>query len=343
MAFREGTPLVGPGTSDTWALHATRALGPGSPRRHSRRAGDPHGVARGEHLDESRRLGCVRRVELVGSGRPVLHYQRAERFEDRCEHFGFRDGIAQPARLGYPLSTARRTPARPGGLGWQAPGRWASSCSVVRTAKESPRRRPPAVGRTTVPTSSSGSSTKMSRPSADSSTRLVATSGWPGASGCQARREGGRTDAAVRCRLVRRIRRSRRSGPHQSTSGSATISTASCPVGAHIRRANPRMGSAWADVMTTRHRLMRRGLPYGPQAGPRGVRRRCRPWTHVRLLRRGHRAPVRVRPPPLGDRRRRPRRGPPPRSADLGTAAAGTQLKVPAFAPYFLAPRSLPW
>jgi Dyp-type peroxidase family len=36
-----------------------------------------------------------------------------------------------------------------------------------------------------------------------------------------------------------------------------------CPVGAHIRRTNPRDALGWGGRMTTRHRIIRRGMPYG--------------------------------------------------------------------------------
>jgi deferrochelatase/peroxidase EfeB len=39
-----------------------------------------------------------------------------------------------------------------------------------------------------------------------------------------------------------------------------------CPVGAHIRRANPRDGLAGGANRTRRHRMIRRGMPYGPPA-----------------------------------------------------------------------------
>jgi Dyp-type peroxidase family len=38
----------------------------------------------------------------------------------------------------------------------------------------------------------------------------------------------------------------------------------SCPIGAHIRRANPRDGLHGGYKRTRRHRIMRRGMPYGP-------------------------------------------------------------------------------
>jgi deferrochelatase/peroxidase EfeB len=35
-----------------------------------------------------------------------------------------------------------------------------------------------------------------------------------------------------------------------------------CPIGAHVRRANPRDGMFDGDVRTRRHRIIRRGMPY---------------------------------------------------------------------------------
>jgi Dyp-type peroxidase family len=37
-----------------------------------------------------------------------------------------------------------------------------------------------------------------------------------------------------------------------------------CPIGAHIRRANPRNSLPFSGALVNRHRLIRRGLPYGP-------------------------------------------------------------------------------
>jgi Dyp-type peroxidase family len=41
-----------------------------------------------------------------------------------------------------------------------------------------------------------------------------------------------------------------------------------CPMGAHIRRANPRLSMPFDGKLVARHRLVRRGLPYGPPLGP---------------------------------------------------------------------------
>jgi Dyp-type peroxidase family len=39
---------------------------------------------------------------------------------------------------------------------------------------------------------------------------------------------------------------------------------ARCPLGAHIRRANPRASLGFGTVLVDRHRILRRGIPYGP-------------------------------------------------------------------------------
>jgi hypothetical protein len=37
-----------------------------------------------------------------------------------------------------------------------------------------------------------------------------------------------------------------------------------CPLGAHVRRANPRDALGWQGRLTMRHRIIRRGMSYGP-------------------------------------------------------------------------------
>ncbi len=95
-----------------------------------------------------------------------------------------------------------------------------------------------------------------------------------------------------------------------------------CPIGSHIRRSNPRDAEGFFDGrLTDRHRIVRRGRPYGmplPRRRPRGRRRRPRP--RLRLLPGQHLAPVRDHPIAL-DRRRRPLR-PRPRQGLPGRRAA---------------------
>jgi Dyp-type peroxidase family len=48
-----------------------------------------------------------------------------------------------------------------------------------------------------------------------------------------------------------------------------------CPLGAHIRRANPRDALGFGTTLSARRRIIRRGMPYGPpwDRGPRGAAR----------------------------------------------------------------------
>jgi Dyp-type peroxidase family len=41
-----------------------------------------------------------------------------------------------------------------------------------------------------------------------------------------------------------------------------------CPIGAHVRRANPRDSLPFEGKLVNRHRLIRRGIPYGPPLAP---------------------------------------------------------------------------
>lgn len=41
-----------------------------------------------------------------------------------------------------------------------------------------------------------------------------------------------------------------------------------CPLGAHVRRTYPRDALGWGGMMSLRHRVIRRGMPYGPPLPP---------------------------------------------------------------------------
>ena len=77
-----------------------------------------------------------------------------------------------------------------------------------------------------------------------------------------------------------------------------------CPVGAHIRRVNPRgqpvAGQGLPGGSNNSHRLIRRGLPYGPAYDPSATLRwhRARDALSVHQLQ--HRKPIRVRAATVG-------------------------------------------
>ena len=77
-----------------------------------------------------------------------------------------------------------------------------------------------------------------------------------------------------------------------------------CPLGAHIRRTNPRDALGFDGLLSFRHRIIRRGMPYGRAAARRGDRGRPRrPRPGLRLLQREHLAPVRGHPGAVAQRR----------------------------------------
>ena len=86
-----------------------------------------------------------------------------------------------------------------------------------------------------------------------------------------------------------------------------------CPVGAHIRRVNPRgspvAGQGLPGGSNNSHRLIRRGLPYGPTYDPKQAVRRHRARDPLSIHQLEHREPIRVRAATVGQRQRI-RRGP---------------------------------
>lgn len=57
-----------------------------------------------------------------------------------------------------------------------------------------------------------------------------------------------------------------------------------CPIGSHIRRANPRASLPFGGVLVNRHRMIRRGIPYGPllpEGQPDDGRDRGLIWTSL--------------------------------------------------------------
>ena len=75
---------------------------------------------------------------------------------------------------------------------------------------------------------------------------------------------------------------------------------ARCPLGAHVRRANPRDSLGFAGNIVNRRRLLRRGITYGEYLPEERLadlaRGQGRARDHVPLAQRQHRAPVRVHP-----------------------------------------------
>ena len=220
------------------------------------------------------------------------------------EHFGFRDGISQPiiaglghtgagrarrarrrvrARLPQRVRPAHRPAARARS---RRPRRGAAARSRPRRARPRPQRHVP-----------------RHAPDAAGRGRVLASSrraaGRRPATHRPGRQDGG---PLAERRAPRRGARRRRPGPCDRERlrllPASTRTAMRCPIGAHVRRSNPRdsldpsPGTPGSLAVNRRHRLLRRGRKYGPPADVDGLRggtaiaRRGRPRPALHLPRR---------------------------------------------------------
>ena len=223
-----------------------------------------------EHLVEA--VADLRRgIEKIG-GLTIVYEQTTERLEDAREHFGFADGFAQPAVEG---SSEERT--RGGGVP-DRDGRW----------------RPLAPGEFVLGYEDEDSRTDPQR-------RLPSAPADPlGRNGTYVVWRKLHQDVALFRRILRDAARLYENGDEEklaakvvgrwrdatplvhspvtpSATGYATRTDLNdfryadvdsdgrrCPLGAHIRRANPRDALDPDARLSFRHRMIRRGMPYGP-------------------------------------------------------------------------------
>ena len=217
---------------------------------------------RGDRLD-------TRADELVGritadDGLRLAGRLRAERFDDQREHFGFLDGVAQPRVEGVepPGTPANGTPRR---HGWKSLP--VGEFVLGHPDAEGVRGDVPADGWAT-----NGSYVVLRKLYQDVAgfRALVNETGrdYVGGPELLAAKIVGRWPDGTPLSVSP-------DGPDPTVAGDpARINDfrfsddpegLRCPVGAHIRRANPRDGVGVGGALTTRHRLVRRGLPYGPR------------------------------------------------------------------------------
>lgn len=209
-------------------------------------------------------------IEALGGGLSVVHERRAELLGTARDHFGFRDGFAQPhvEDGDTPLSARWQMPMLRRGARLMKPGEF------VLGYEDEDRVLPEA----------------PAPPLGDNGTYAVyrelyqdvaafrqflrdAASNLPGGEEMVAAKIVGRwrdgTPLAVSP-----------DGPDERISGdrsriddfdySRDVDGYRCPLGSHIRRTNPRDALGWGDVRSKRHRIIRRGMPYGDPL-PEGV------------------------------------------------------------------------
>jgi Dyp-type peroxidase family len=201
----------------------------------------------------------------IADGLAVVHEQATHLLEGAREHFGFADGFAQPALEG---SSEERTPG--GGVpieagGWRplAPGEFVLGYPDEDTRVD-PRRRLPAAPAD--PLGRGGTYMVWRRLHQDVALfrRTLAEA---------ARLYEGGDEEKLAAKVVGRWRDATPlvispdapgGGPGNDFRYDGDPDGRRCPLGAHIRRANPRDALGFEGRLSFRHRMIRRGMPYGP-------------------------------------------------------------------------------
>jgi Dyp-type peroxidase family len=204
------------------------------------------------------------RDSLGSAGLGIAHEQQAHTLPDGREHFGFGDGFSQPAVVGAesgpregegtltPLRRWRKLALGEFVLGHRDEGGLPSrgpsgplgedaSYAVVRKLEQDVaafRRYLAEAAR------------RFGRDPDWISAKMVGR--WQNGSSL-ARYPTAPGPAAADDRKANRF------GYHRDRDGHA------CPLGAHVRRANPRDALGWQGRLTSRHRIIRRGMSYGPR------------------------------------------------------------------------------
>jgi Dyp-type peroxidase family len=232
---------------------------------------------------EQRRKALLAHISTIGSGLALAYEQPASLITDSPhgliarEHFGFADGLAQPSIGAKGLDPRSKAgPNRRDGQGtpvkrnrWKpvAPGEFVlgyrDENGVLPAAPVDPLGR-----------NGSFMVVRKLEQHVASFTRFLrkAANGDPELEELLAAKIVGRwRDGTPLMQSPRRPPRPRKKDDQESIDHINNFRYASdpigrtCPLGAHIRRANPRDAfSPWEGLLTKRHRIIRRGMPYGP-------------------------------------------------------------------------------
>lgn len=273
LEFRQGMAARAADLGDTGADAPARweaGLRPGEPHvLVTLTAQDPDALA-------DRRAELRSRAAPESRGLEIVHEQPASVIADPSgarvvrEHFGFADGLAQPSIAGVAADDASRKvgPTARAGQGTPVRGGWADlapgefvlgypdEVGLVASAPIEPLRA-----------NGSYMVVRKLRQNVALFTRFMRAAA------------GGDADAArmLAAKVVGRWH----DGTPLAVSPDAPARAAgaeptndfrygddadgmSCPLGAHVRRANPRDGLGFGGKLTARHRMIRRGMPYGP-------------------------------------------------------------------------------
>jgi Dyp-type peroxidase family len=220
--------------------------------------------ARREGDDDARCRALVADLAERGAGE-VIHRQDTAVLPFGREHFGFSDGFAQPSVAGS------GQPNRPGEGVPQSFARWRllRPGEIVLGYEDEDGLLPPAPPAPLHRNATFMVVRKLHQDVAAWRTWLrAAADEWAGGDEewLAAKIVGRWTDGTPTARQPSR-------SPHTPISSLEEINAfrygrdpggMRCPVGAHVRRVNPREGLSGGSARTRRHRIIRRGMPYGP-------------------------------------------------------------------------------
>jgi Dyp-type peroxidase family len=212
---------------------------------------------------------------VTRAGLSVVHEDHAELFGESREHFGFADGFSQPAIEGVTDPDAASGEGVPEANGWRplALGEFLLGHEDEESRTDPKRRLPSApsdpLGRngTYMVWRKLKEDVALFRRTIRDASRLYA----------------GGDEAKLMAKVVGRWQNGAPlvTAPDAAPEGfdprapgtndfrySSDPSGFACPLGAHIRRSNPRDALGFDGKLSFRHRIIRRGMPYGPELAP---------------------------------------------------------------------------
>jgi Dyp-type peroxidase family len=221
--------------------------------------------------DHKRALGLMRAAMDEVGGISIVYQQDTSLLEGAREHFGYADGFAQPAVEGASDDKA------PGGGVPEKEGRWRALAPGEfvlgypdEDTREDPKRRLPAAP--SGPLGKSGTYMVWRKLEQD-----VAL--WRRVLADAAKLYKGGDEHKLAAKVVGRwqdgtplVTHPHKPDPNFNPAArgandfrySGDLDGRRCPIGAHIRRSNPRDALGFEGALTFRHRMIRRGMPYGP-------------------------------------------------------------------------------
>jgi Dyp-type peroxidase family len=223
-------------------------------------------------------LDQLREGMRTAGGVTIVHEEHARLLEGAREHFGYADGFAQPAVEGMSDEKAR------GGGVPEAEGRWrplAAGEFVLgyedEDSRVDPEHRLPTAPATPLGRNGTYMVWRKLHQDVASFRRALAEASRLYEDGDEERLAAKVVGRWRNGTPLVRSPHAPQPGFHAGAPGANDFRYAGddpggrrCPIGAHIRRANPRDALGFDGRLTFRHRMIRRGMPYGPPL-PDGV------------------------------------------------------------------------